>query len=242
MSSSSSSSTTNAEILESIQLNRSIKNEDYELVVMLEGNIETTGAACHIRTSYLPQEILFGYRFTPIYPKFTNSEYQFDYSKFDHVEPFQYNLMHLNTAHLNRHLNYVYDTKHEDKNYQLTYQNTLQHDMLNLKAKIVNNSNKKQPFVALSSILSAFKANNGANTNENGPTRANLDETRANVCFKSLNTSKTEHNNESRMFYIDQDCEKLGEYYLKRALNYLLAVKIFFCLFFYYSNNQRSKN
>ena len=209
MSSSSSSSTSNEEILESIQLNRSIKNEDYELVVMLEGNIETTGAACHIRTSYLPQEILFGYRFTPIYPKFTNSEYLFDYSKFDHVEPFQYNLMHLNTAHLNRHLNYVYDTKHEDKNYQLTYQNTLQHDTLNLKAKIVNNSNRKQPFVALSSILSAFKANNGANTNENGPTRANFDETRANVCFKSLNTSKTEANNESRMFYIDQDSENL---------------------------------
>jgi hypothetical protein len=46
-----------------------IKNEDFEIVVILEGNIETTGASCHIRTSYLPQEILFGYRFVPIYPK-----------------------------------------------------------------------------------------------------------------------------------------------------------------------------
>ncbi len=45
------------------------KQEDYEIVVILEGNIETTGASCHIRTSYLPQEILFGYRFVPIYPK-----------------------------------------------------------------------------------------------------------------------------------------------------------------------------
>ena len=60
---------------------RAINNEDYEIVVMLEGNIETTGASCHIRTSYLPQEILFGYRFVPVYPMFTNFEYYFDYSK-----------------------------------------------------------------------------------------------------------------------------------------------------------------
>lgn len=124
------------------------RNEDYEIVVILEGNIETTGASCHIRTSYLPQEILFGYRFTPIYPKFTDFEYLFDYSKFDQVEPFQNNLLHLNVAYMNRHLNYICDTK-EDKNYQLTYQNTTQKDQIN---KPNNNA-----VASLNSILNTFK-------------------------------------------------------------------------------------
>jgi hypothetical protein len=131
---------------------KNIKNEDYEIVVILEGNIETTGASCHIRTSYLPQEILFGYRFTPIYPKFTNFEYLFDYSRFDHVEPFQYDLMHLNVAYVNRHLNYVYDALNENKNFHLTYQNTLQTEQKQ------TGKQAKQP-ISLSAILSAFKAN-----------------------------------------------------------------------------------
>ena len=144
--------------------NNPIKNEDYEIVVMLEGNIETTGAACHIRTSYLPQEILFGYRFTPTYPKFTNSEYLFDYSKFDQVEPVDLNLMRFNVAHLNPHLNYVCDTKYEFKNNQLTYQNTLNENFRLPKSRY-NQSNRKSPFIALSSILSAFKINNNNNNN-----------------------------------------------------------------------------
>lgn len=105
---------------------KSIKSEDYEIVVILEGNIETTGASCHIRTSYLPQEILFGYRFTPIYPKFTDFEYLFDYAKFDHVEPIQYELLGLNVAFTNKHLNYVHDARDESKNLYQTVQNTEQ--------------------------------------------------------------------------------------------------------------------
>jgi hypothetical protein len=134
------------------------RNDDYEIVVMLEGNIETTGASCHIRTSYLPQEILFGYRFIPIYPKFTDFEYCFDYSKFDQVEPYQHNLMHLNVAHINRHLNYIFDARDELKNYQLTYQNTLNQDDL-IKFKKVNQQNK-QTFKSLKTVLSAFRAAN----------------------------------------------------------------------------------
>lgn len=105
---------------------RPIKSEDYEIVVILEGNIETTGASCHIRTSYLPQEILFGYRFTPIYPKFTDFEYLFDYAKFDHVEPIQYDLLGLNVAFTNKGYNYVHDARHESKNFYQTIQNTEQ--------------------------------------------------------------------------------------------------------------------
>ena len=166
-----------------------IKNEDYEIVVMLEGNIETTGAACHIRTSYLPQEVLFGYRFTPTYPKFTDFEYLFDYSKFDQVEPVDLNLMRFNVAHLNPHLNYVCDTKHEFKNYQLTYQNTLK-ETFYAKSRY-NQSVHKSPFIALSSILSAFKANNNNSnsTNESKPSFVNNQDT----VDKSKNGNKHEN-------------------------------------------------
>jgi hypothetical protein len=134
-----------------------VKNEDYEIVVMLEGNIETTGAACHIRTSYLPQEILFGYRFAPTYPQFTNFEYLFDYSKFDQVEPVDLNLMRLNVAHLNPQLNYVCDTKNEFKNINLTYNNTLKTDnTINLKSRY-NQSINKSPIMAFVFNLGRFQ-------------------------------------------------------------------------------------
>lgn len=105
------------------QLQQSMgRNSDYEIVVMLEGNIETTGASCHIRTSYLPQEILFGYRFVPIFPKIKEFEYMFDFSKFDQVELCQRHLVHLNVDnHVNK---IVYDAKREHKNCQMTFQNT----------------------------------------------------------------------------------------------------------------------
>lgn len=126
-------------------------NIDYEIVVMLEGNIETTGASCHIRTSYLPQEILFGYRFVPIYPKFNKFEYLFDFSKFDQVEPVQPLLFHLN---INHHLNKtVYDAKKENKNCQLTYQNTI----YNQQQFAGDNEAIPKP-VSILTILSNFKA------------------------------------------------------------------------------------
>ena len=152
----------------SLNETQTVKNEDYEIVVMLEGNIETTGAACHIRTSYLPQEILFGYRFTPTFPQFTNAEYLFDYSKFDQVEPVSFDLMRLNVAHLNPHLNYVCDAKHEFRNINLTYQNTLKDNYFSKSRYNHSINHCKSPFVALSSVLAAFKSNNN-NTEEVKP-------------------------------------------------------------------------
>jgi len=74
------------------------KFDDFEIVVILEGNIETTGASCHIRTSYLPSEILWGYRFSAINPSFNDSEYMFDYSQFNKVEEIpRHHLLNLNT-------------------------------------------------------------------------------------------------------------------------------------------------
>lgn len=125
------------------------KSEDYEIVVILEGNIETTGASCHIRTSYLPQEILFGYRFVPVYPKFTDFEYLFDYSKFNQIEPVNFDLINLNRSFMNKECK-VYDARKEQKNYQLTMQNTNQ----------AGDKTSKQP-ASLMTVLSSFKLNSG---------------------------------------------------------------------------------
>lgn len=37
-------------------------NEQFEIIVMLEGTVESTGQSSQARTSYLPSEILWGHR------------------------------------------------------------------------------------------------------------------------------------------------------------------------------------
>lgn len=67
---------------------RNLRDNGFEIVSVLEGNIESTGQAMQARSSYLPTEILWGYRFEPLL-KFNRdySEYVADYSKFDRVLP-----------------------------------------------------------------------------------------------------------------------------------------------------------
>ncbi|KAL3856939.1 hypothetical protein ACJMK2_011741 [Sinanodonta woodiana] len=43
-----------------------LSNEKYELIVYVEGTLETTGEFCQARTSYMPKEILWGHRFDRI--------------------------------------------------------------------------------------------------------------------------------------------------------------------------------
>ncbi|MEE6482595.1 hypothetical protein FKM82_013289 [Ascaphus truei] len=56
-------------------------NQDLEVVVILEGVVETTGITTQARTSYLPEEILWGHRFVPIVTE-EEGRYSVDYSKF----------------------------------------------------------------------------------------------------------------------------------------------------------------
>ncbi|KAK2576339.1 hypothetical protein KPH14_005698 [Odynerus spinipes] len=58
--------------------------ERFEVVVILEGTIESTGQTTQARSSYLPQEILWGHRFEPMvsYSK-ERQGYEVDYSLFD---------------------------------------------------------------------------------------------------------------------------------------------------------------
>ncbi|XP_074086280.1 ATP-sensitive inward rectifier potassium channel 11 [Macrotis lagotis] len=56
-------------------------HQDLEVIVILEGVVETTGITTQARTSYLADEILWGQRFVPIVTE-EDGHYSVDYSKF----------------------------------------------------------------------------------------------------------------------------------------------------------------
>ncbi|XP_072282686.1 ATP-sensitive inward rectifier potassium channel 1 [Pyxicephalus adspersus] len=57
-------------------------HHDFELVVFLDGTVEATSATCQVRTSYIPEEVLWGYRFAPIVSKSKEGKYRVDFSNF----------------------------------------------------------------------------------------------------------------------------------------------------------------
>jgi potassium inwardly-rectifying channel subfamily J len=60
-----------------------LQREQFEIIVMLEGGVESTGLAAQARTSYLPNEIFWGHRFLAM-TNFSekNSEFEVDYKQF----------------------------------------------------------------------------------------------------------------------------------------------------------------
>ncbi|KAG2469633.1 KCNJ5 protein, partial [Polypterus senegalus] len=60
----------------------SLKREQFEIVVILEGIVEATGMTCQARTSYTDDEILWGYRFEPCM-SLEKGAFRVDYSRFD---------------------------------------------------------------------------------------------------------------------------------------------------------------
>ncbi|XP_072242745.1 potassium inwardly rectifying channel subfamily J member 11, like [Leuresthes tenuis] len=65
---------------------QSLASEDLEIIVILEGVVETTGITMQARTSYTPEEILWGRRFVSIITE-EDSRYCVDYSKFGNTVP-----------------------------------------------------------------------------------------------------------------------------------------------------------
>ncbi|XP_069685255.1 ATP-sensitive inward rectifier potassium channel 12-like isoform X2 [Periplaneta americana] len=60
--------------------------ERFEIVVILEGVIESTGMTTQARSSYLPNEVLWGHRFEPLVSfKKETGEYEVDYSLFNNT-------------------------------------------------------------------------------------------------------------------------------------------------------------
>ena len=59
--------------------------EKFEIVVILEGTIESTSMTTQARSSYLPSEILWGHRFEPLVSfRKDTGQYAVDYSLFNH--------------------------------------------------------------------------------------------------------------------------------------------------------------
>ncbi|KAI5621899.1 potassium inwardly-rectifying channel, subfamily J, member 1a, tandem duplicate 1, partial [Silurus asotus] len=64
-----------------------ILQQEFELVVFLDGTDESTSSSCQVRTSYIPKEIGWGYKFLPIISRSKEGKYCVDFSNFDRVEP-----------------------------------------------------------------------------------------------------------------------------------------------------------
>ncbi|XP_044140311.1 ATP-sensitive inward rectifier potassium channel 15 [Bufo gargarizans] len=62
-----------------------IKTKDFELVVLLNATVESTSAVCQSRTSYLPDEIFWGYEFVPVVSLSSQGKYVADFSNFDKI-------------------------------------------------------------------------------------------------------------------------------------------------------------
>ncbi|XP_019738874.1 G protein-activated inward rectifier potassium channel 1-like [Hippocampus comes] len=60
---------------------RSLTDEHFEIVVILEGIVETTGMTCQARTSYTEDEVLWGHRFLPVM-SLEEGFFRVDYSQF----------------------------------------------------------------------------------------------------------------------------------------------------------------
>ncbi|XP_062843093.1 ATP-sensitive inward rectifier potassium channel 12 [Trichomycterus rosablanca] len=58
-----------------------IENNDFEIVVILEGMVEATAMTTQARSSYLSREILWGHRFEPVIYE-DRDRYQVDYARF----------------------------------------------------------------------------------------------------------------------------------------------------------------
>ncbi|XP_003223207.1 ATP-sensitive inward rectifier potassium channel 1 [Anolis carolinensis] len=64
-----------------------IHQHDFELVVFLDGTVESTSATCQVRTSYIAEEVLWGYRFAPIVSKTKEGKYRVDFHNFGKPVP-----------------------------------------------------------------------------------------------------------------------------------------------------------
>ena len=63
--------------------------EDFEIIVVLEGVVEATGMCMQVRTSYLPSEIIWGHRLSPLHTVCNTAEgvYEIDYAHFHTTVP-----------------------------------------------------------------------------------------------------------------------------------------------------------
>lgn len=61
-------------------------SDAFEIVVIIEGTMESTGDACQYRTSYKPREILWGFRFKPTSYTLVDGRMKFNMTTFEEFE------------------------------------------------------------------------------------------------------------------------------------------------------------
>lgn len=62
--------------------------EHFELIVILEGTVESTGMTTQVRTSYVPSEIMWGQRLVPLLTfQLKNGQYEIDHKQFHNTTP-----------------------------------------------------------------------------------------------------------------------------------------------------------
>lgn len=59
-----------------------LQQQDFELVVFLDGMAESTSSSCQVRTSFIPCEIQWGYSFLPVMSRTKSGKYHVDFSNF----------------------------------------------------------------------------------------------------------------------------------------------------------------
>ncbi|KAL2096184.1 hypothetical protein ACEWY4_008332 [Coilia grayii] len=64
-----------------------LHQQEFELVVFLDGIAESTSSSCQVRTSYIPQEIMWGYKFQSIISRSKEGKYRVDFSNFSKMVP-----------------------------------------------------------------------------------------------------------------------------------------------------------
>ncbi|XP_023680405.2 ATP-sensitive inward rectifier potassium channel 1-like isoform X1 [Paramormyrops kingsleyae] len=64
-----------------------LHQQEFELVVFLDGVAESTSTSCQVRTSYIPHEIKWGYSFLPVISRTKEGKYCVDFSNFAKIVP-----------------------------------------------------------------------------------------------------------------------------------------------------------
>jgi potassium inwardly-rectifying channel subfamily J len=66
-----------------------LSKEHFEIIAIIEGSFDYTGFPCHFRTSYLPDELLWGHQFSSCNSTLRGFDYEeFNYTKLINAEPF----------------------------------------------------------------------------------------------------------------------------------------------------------
>lgn len=69
-----------------------LNQQDFELVLFLDGTAESTSSFCQVRTSYIPSEIMWGYQFLPVIFRTKEGKYRVNFSNFAKVAPVEASL------------------------------------------------------------------------------------------------------------------------------------------------------